>query len=205
MGREESRAGIEPGMVALKRGQEEEKRETDLPAAQPAAAARARIPASHAYQLGPQGTGPQAGQVEIASDRLRLGLRRRMPWGDEPLKSREAIDRLFQEGAKFHGRNLLLVARRTPGPRRVLFVASRRVGNAVRRNRAKRVMRASWQGIAKRLTEVEWHLGWIARPSCAEQDMRTIEREMEDLLRRAGLSAVAAGRRGSPDPQDHRT
>ena len=86
-----------------------------------------------------------------------------------------------------------------------LFVASRRVGKAVKRNRAKRAMRAAWQSIAGRLVESEWHLGWIARPSCAAQGMRIVESEMEDLLRRAGLRPEPAGLERDRDSRDHRT
>ncbi|MFH1144232.1 MAG: ribonuclease P protein component [Candidatus Eisenbacteria bacterium] len=130
-----------------------------------------------------------------------------MAWGDEPLRSKESIRRLFDEGEAFHGRHLVLIARREiEGPRMVLFVASRRVGNAVRRNRAKRAMRAAYQVLAERLTESGWHLGWIARPSCAEKGMRAIETEMEDLLQRAGLHAGSAEiLGGGREPQDHRT
>ena len=129
-----------------------------------------------------------------------------MPWGDEPLKAREAINQLFQKGVVHHGKHVLLIARHVPeGPRRTLFVASRRVGNAVRRNRAKRLMRAAYQQIAARLTQDEWHLGWIARRSCAETGMREIETDMHDLLRRAGLSASRAETLGGDwDSQDHR-
>ncbi|MBP6874674.1 MAG: ribonuclease P protein component [Candidatus Eisenbacteria bacterium] len=130
-----------------------------------------------------------------------------MPWGDEPLRTKEAINRLFQEGVVYHGRHVLLMARRVPeGPRRVLFVASRRVGNAVRRNRAKRVMRAAYQNLVPGLATQESHLGWIARASSAEQSMQVIETDMRELLRRARLIASSAGAPGrSPQSQDDRT
>lgn len=54
------------------------------------------------------------------------------------------IDRLFREGRRSSGRFALVVA----GPSdeqagRVAFVAGRRIGGAVQRNRAKRVLRAA--------------------------------------------------------------
>jgi len=55
------------------------------------------------------------------------------------------IERLFTEGSRTSHRVLLVLALGTPearGPEgRVLFVAGKRIGSAVRRNRAKRVMR----------------------------------------------------------------
>src|SRR5437899_11758634 len=45
------------------------------------------------------------------------------------------------------GRVILYVARRA-GPSEVAFVVSRRVGGAVARNRARRIMRAAWREVA---------------------------------------------------------
>jgi ribonuclease P protein component len=199
--------GRHPGSACPEiEGQEGKQREADLSTSQSAASPRPWISQPHAHERGTQGTGPAAGEGESATDRLRVGRRTRMPWGDEPLKAREAINQLFQKGVVQHGKHVLLIARHVPeGPRRTLFVASRRVGNAVRRNRAKRLMRAAYQQIAARLTQDGWHLGWIARRSCAGTGMREIETDMHDLLRRAGLSASRAETPGGDcDSQDHR-
>ena len=111
-----------------------------------------------------------------------------MPWGDESLRSTKAIDQLFREGEVYHGKLALLIVRRVvEGPRQVLFVASRRVGKAVRRNRAKRLLREAHRRHAGMLEENAVHLVWIARRSCAESGMWEVWQEMADLLQRAGL------------------
>jgi ribonuclease P protein component len=72
----------------------------------------------------------------------------------------------------------LHVRRREPatGPARLTTVASRRVGGAVRRNRAKRLLRAAAQ-------DRPWRDGLdlvlVARPACADADMAAVRSELE--------------------------
>lgn len=123
------------------------------------------------------------------------------PWGDEALTGESTIRRLFDEGVVHHGRCVLLIERQAEGgPRRVLFVASRRVGGAVRRNRAKRLMRTAYQGIAPRLVNRPVHIAWIARASCATADMIDVRVEMEGLAGRAGLFAPEPAGTSSESP-----
>jgi ribonuclease P protein component len=110
------------------------------------------------------------------------------PWGDPALTGEQAIRQLFHEGVVHHGRYLLLIERRvTEEPRRVLFVASRRVGNAVVRNRAKRVMRVAYQELAGSLESLPVHIAWIARSSIAAATKTDVRMDMESLLIRAAL------------------
>jgi ribonuclease P protein component len=112
-----------------------------------------------------------------------------MKWGDSSLRSRPAADLLFKEGRAFRGVHLILIVRQAPeGPRQVLFVASRRVGKAVVRNRAKRRMREAYRGLIDRLSSDRLHLAWIARSSCARARLLEVREEMERLLRSAGVS-----------------
>jgi ribonuclease P protein component len=116
-----------------------------------------------------------------------------MPWGDEPLKSKKAIDQLFREGEGHHGRLTVLIVRRTEsGPRRVLFVTSRRVGNAVSRNRARRLLREAYRRHAGRLLDPAIHLAWVARRRCPETGMAEVWSDMAELLRRARLLPPSA-------------
>lgn len=61
---------------------------------------------------------------------------------------------------------------------RFTVVASRRVGNAVRRNRAKRLLREA-------VRAQEWRSGidvvLVARTPCAESDVEPVQREVERL------------------------
>jgi ribonuclease P protein component len=66
------------------------------------------------------------------------------------------------------------------------IITGKSIGNAVTRNRCKRLMRASIQSICNSL-----HSGWdviiIVRPSAAQADYLATQAGLSELLRRAGL------------------
>ena len=60
------------------------------------------------------------------------------------LRGRSAFSRVYREGTRRRfGQIVVFIAEDRPGPPQVGFVAGKRVGNAVRRNRAKRRLRAA--------------------------------------------------------------
>lgn len=68
---------------------------------------------------------------------------------------------------------------RSGGVPRIAVVASRRVGDAVTRNRAKRLLREASRGVA-------WRPGTdivlVARATCAESTLGDVERELARLV-----------------------
>jgi len=56
------------------------------------------------------------------------------------------VQRVFDEGRPVHGSRVVVFL--APGTGAVAYVAGRKVGNAVTRNRARRILRAAWLDVA---------------------------------------------------------
>lgn len=104
------------------------------------------------------------------------------------LKNKEEIDRLFAKGRRVSNPALLVLAiRRSDGaaPGRVMFVAGKRLGNAVFRNRAKRVLRE-----AARRAAAPW-CGWdVALVARTPTTMTSPHKLDEQLLRALGSLGI---------------
>jgi ribonuclease P protein component len=61
------------------------------------------------------------------------------------VRSRD-VQRVFDEGRPVHGSRVVVFL--APGTGAVAYVAGRKVGNAVTRNRARRILRAAWLEVA---------------------------------------------------------
>ena len=77
---------------------------------------------------------------------------------------------------------------RSDEPGRVAFVASRRVGPAVARNRAKRLLREAWRAVPAPVREERCWRIWIARAPCARAGLAAVQAEMARLLGQQGRS-----------------
>lgn len=103
------------------------------------------------------------------------------------LRERERFEQVRRQGSCWTDRLIVLCALPNGLARsRFGFSVSRRVGNAVVRNRLKRrlreIVRLQREGIA-----LGWDVVFIARPPTARADYREIERAVGRLLRQAGL------------------
>lgn len=81
-----------------------------------------------------------------------------------------------------HGERV--VAFVAPGRGEVAFVVGRRVGGAVARNRARRIMRAAWREVARRVPG-GYDVVWVARASIRGAKTQDVVPEMERVLRHA--------------------
>ena len=71
-----------------------------------------------------------------------------------------------------------------PGPGSVAFVAGRRVGGAVLRNRARRILRAAWRELAARIGQ-GYDIVLVARGAIVGSRTHELVAEVEELLSRA--------------------
>jgi ribonuclease P protein component len=74
-----------------------------------------------------------------------------------------------------------------PGSGAVAFVAGRRVGSAVARNRARRMLRAVWREVAPKLVE-GYDVALVARAGILESRTRGLVTEVTSSLARAGIA-----------------
>lgn len=116
---------------------------------------------------------PRTGQRFGPGDRLRTGWEFR---------------RVYDTGRSIHGRRFVLFFLTDEQlPRRAGFVAGRKVGDSVRRNRARRRLREAYRRIKSRLPDPGAWIVFVARKPCAEESQQQIDQEMAALLSRAGL------------------
>lgn len=113
--------------------------------------------------------------------------------GRERLKSGAQYRRVFEGGTRVEGRLFLLVARDNGLPfLRLGLAVGRRVGNAVVRSRAKRLLREAF-----RRSKSRWvgsgDLILVAKPAIADKKQADVDRELEKRIRQL------ASRRG-PKP-----
>jgi ribonuclease P protein component len=74
-----------------------------------------------------------------------------------------------------------------PGSGTVAFVAGRRVGGAVDRNRARRILRAAWQEVAPKVGG-GFDVALVARAGILETRTHELVTEVAELLARAQVT-----------------
>ncbi len=117
---------------------------------------------------------------------------RRLRPGDR-LRRNPEFQRVYREGKSYPGRYIVLFVLRAPdAPLRAGFVAGRRVGNAVHRNRAKRLLREAFRLRKAGLHARGYELVLVARRGCGEARFEDVDRELAGLLERVGLAGESS-------------
>ncbi|HEU4355782.1 MAG TPA: ribonuclease P protein component [Actinomycetota bacterium] len=96
-----------------------------------------------------------------------------------PPESTTDVRRVLDEGRRVHGTRV--VAFLAPGRGQAAFVAGRRVGSAVVRNRARRIMRAAWRELSPRM-QAGYDIAWVARSTIRGARTQDLVAEMSELL-----------------------
>jgi ribonuclease P protein component len=106
----------------------------------------------------------------------------RAPVGVVGSTNRTDVARALANGRAVHGERVVVFV--VPGSGAAAFVAGRRVGGAVSRNRARRILRAAWRALAPRI--VPGHdVVLVARASIRGARSPELVAEVERLLSRA--------------------
>lgn len=94
------------------------------------------------------------------------------------------VRRVFDVGRSLHSRRVVLFL--APGSGEVAVVASRRVGGAVQRNRARRILREAWREVAPTAGDGN-DVVIVAREAIRGAKTQDLVAEMNELLRREPL------------------
>lgn len=119
------------------------------------------------------------------------------------LRTRSQFQRLYTQGKKAVGHYLVAFAdepTENEAPSTVAFVASRKVGGAVQRNRAKRLLREAYARVAPDLRPHT--MVFVARRSAADPSTRMgeVEVELRALLTRLGYLSPSQSPNGGSAP-----
>lgn len=115
----------------------------------------------------------------------------RGPSRAERLTLRAAFQAVFRRGKRVERPSLLVLWQRGQGPGQVGFAVSRRVGSAVRRNRAKRRLREAYRTTPHALP-ARLQLVVVAKEAAVDAPFRTLRQEMREAL------ATVARQLGAP-------
>jgi ribonuclease P protein component len=99
---------------------------------------------------------------------------------DRLLKRREYL-RVQRGGRKVHLRDLLVLVKK--GRKRFGVTVTKKVGNAVGRNRIKRLVREVWRREKDRLPDGR-EMVFVARKSAAKMTYDQLRRQFEELVRK---------------------
>ena len=109
----------------------------------------------------------------------------------QPLRNRNDIHRVFQEGVRAYAAWAVLHARprgdhEPPRDIRVGVIASKRVGGAVARNRARRLLRETTFLLLRSLS-TPWDILLVARPEVLHTSFSERVRGLGELFAKVGL------------------
>jgi len=176
--------------------------EENLSAQQSAAEAHARVPGSdenEGWPAGPEASAPEGPQADLG---LTSGSAVARALGLTPqrrLRRRVEFERVLRRGRRLDGRYFVLLAMPNGGSDdRLGLTVSRKVGAAVKRNRARRLLRESFRRLV-RPPGSGYDLVAIAKKEIVGRTQREIDGEFTDRIQRLARG-TGSGRPPAPGP-----
>ncbi len=103
----------------------------------------------------------------------------------ERLRDRREFERLFRRGGRLERPSFVLFWLPSPGRRQAAFAASRRLGDSVWRNRARRRLREAYRRQKGAVPATGIRLCLVARPRALDLPFEELNREVSEALRQA--------------------
>lgn len=101
------------------------------------------------------------------------------------LKKKAAFAYVYRKGEKASARDLLLLSAKSKEGLKIGLSVSKKVGNAVTRNRVKRLLREAIMPLTDRIDDGFMYV-IVAYPSIAEKDFFSVSKSVEQAFSRAG-------------------
>ena len=101
------------------------------------------------------------------------------------LKKRAAFAYVYRKGEKASARDLLLLSAKSKEGLKIGLSVSKKVGNAVTRNRVKRLLREAIMPLTDRIDDGFMYV-IVAYASIAEKDFFSVSKSVEQAFSRAG-------------------
>jgi len=103
------------------------------------------------------------------------------------LRKKSDISSIYKKGKSVGDRYIVLFYRKNGlQKKRIAFLASKKVGNAVKRNRARRLMKESYRHISNDLAEGYDYI-FIARNTIVDKKCADVKKSLESACRKAGI------------------
>jgi ribonuclease P protein component len=104
------------------------------------------------------------------------------------LKKNCEIQTVFEKGHSIYGRYIVVYFLRNSFQNvRIAFCVGRKIGNAVKRNRIKRLLREAVRAVNCNLSLPEWDILLVARGFILTANLESIIQEIEHILVKASI------------------
>lgn len=111
-----------------------------------------------------------------------------MLYRTDSLRSNSDFRRLYNRGKSFVSPELVLYIAKTRRPiNRIGITVSKKIGNAVKRNRARRVIKEAYRLILPRFQSFGYDMVFVARKKTAHISCNTVLEAMEKLFIKANI------------------